>query len=127
MLDFKERTITIDNILLPMRNIDNLQLKPCISRALKLNSSFAQEPESTRNATKQVLEILNAKYDKTDLPSIVKNNCMHLSTPYCNSLLTLLFKLEELFDGMLDLYGNAKSSSINSLTAIGGHDRQLLN
>jgi hypothetical protein len=74
MLDFKERTITIDDILLPMRNINNLQLKPSISRALKLNSSFAQEPASTCNATKCIVEILDAKYDKADLPSIVKNN-----------------------------------------------------
>jgi hypothetical protein len=36
VLDFKERTITIDDILLPMRNINNLQLKPSISRVLKL-------------------------------------------------------------------------------------------
>jgi hypothetical protein len=33
-LDFQERTITIDEILLPMRNIANLQLKPRITRAL---------------------------------------------------------------------------------------------
>ncbi len=101
MLDFKERTITIDDILLPMRNINNLQLKPSISRALKLNSSFAQEPASTRNATKHVMEILDAKYDKADLPSIVKNNCAHLSTSHCNLLLALLLKFEELFNGML--------------------------
>ncbi len=31
--DFKDRSITIDNILLPMRNIANLQLKPSITRA----------------------------------------------------------------------------------------------
>ncbi len=61
VLDFKERTITIDDILLLMRNINNLQLKPSIFRALKLNSSFAQEPESTHNATKRIMEILNAK------------------------------------------------------------------
>jgi hypothetical protein len=72
MLVFKERTITIDAILLPMRNINNLQPKPSISRVLKLNSSFAQEPMRTRNATKQVAEILDAKYYKADLPSIVK-------------------------------------------------------
>ena len=30
VLDFKEKTITLDNILLPMRNINNLQLKPTI-------------------------------------------------------------------------------------------------
>jgi hypothetical protein len=85
VLDFKERTITIDDILLPMRNINNLQLKPSIFRALKLNSSFAEEPTSTRNATTSVVEILDAKYNKADLPSIVKNNCVHLSTSHCNS------------------------------------------
>jgi hypothetical protein len=101
MLDFKERTITIDDILLPMRNINNLQLKPSISRALKLNSSFAQEPASTRHATKRVVEILDAKYDKADLPSIVKKKCAHLSTSHRNLLLVLHLKFEELFDGML--------------------------
>jgi hypothetical protein len=55
VLDFKERTITIDEILLPMRNINNLQLKPSVSRALKLNSSFAQEPASTCNAITRVV------------------------------------------------------------------------
>jgi hypothetical protein len=47
-LDFQEKTITIDDILLPMRNIPNLQLKPRITRALRENSCFAQEPISTR-------------------------------------------------------------------------------
>jgi hypothetical protein len=101
MLDFKEKTITIDETLMPMRNINNLQLKPSVSRALKLNSSYAQEPISTRNTTKRVVEILDAKYDKADLPSSVKNNCVHLSTPHRNSLLALLLKFKELFDGTL--------------------------
>ncbi len=100
-MDFKEKTIINDDILLPMRNINNLQLKPSISRALKLNSSHAQEPESTHNTTKHMLEILDAKYDKADLPSIVNNNLVHLSTPHWNLLLALLLKYEELFDGML--------------------------
>jgi hypothetical protein len=77
-----------------MRNINNLQLKPSISRARKLNSSFAQEPLSTRNATKRIVKILNARYDKADLPSIVKNNCAHLSTPHHNLLLALLLKFK---------------------------------
>jgi hypothetical protein len=101
VLDFKERTITIGEILLPMRNISDLQLKPSISRALKLNSSFAQEPTSTHDTTKHGVEILDAKYDKADLPSIVKNNFAHLSTPHCNLLLAWLLKFEELFDGTL--------------------------
>ncbi len=101
VLDFKEKTITIDDILLPMRNINNLQLKPSISRALRLNSSFAQEPTSTRNAIKRVVEILDAKYDKADLPSIVKNDCAHLSPSHRNLLPVLLLKFKELFNGTL--------------------------
>ncbi len=57
-LDFQERTITIDKILLPMRNITDLQLKPGITRALRENTCFAQEPISTRSKTKRVVEIL---------------------------------------------------------------------
>jgi hypothetical protein len=51
-LDFQEKTISIDKILLPMRNIANLQLKPRITRALRENTCFAQEPISTHRATK---------------------------------------------------------------------------
>ncbi len=39
VLDFKDRSITIDNILLPMRNTANLQLKPSITRALRQTSA----------------------------------------------------------------------------------------
>jgi hypothetical protein len=53
--DFKEKTITIDEVLFPMRNINNLQLKPSISRALKQNTCLAHKPVSTRNATKHVV------------------------------------------------------------------------
>jgi hypothetical protein len=55
VLDFKEKTITIDSILLPMRNIVNLQLKPRITRALRHNTSQAQEPVSTRNDVKSAI------------------------------------------------------------------------
>jgi hypothetical protein len=71
-LDFQEKTTTIDKILLPMRNIINLQLKPRITRALRENTCFAQEPISTQNATKRIVEILDAKYEKADLPAIIR-------------------------------------------------------
>jgi hypothetical protein len=101
VLDFKEKTITIDEILLPMRNINNLQLKRSISRALKSNTSFSKEPASTRGATKHVVEILDAKYAKADLPAIVRDNCKHLNPSERESLLSLLLKFEQLFDGTL--------------------------
>jgi hypothetical protein len=37
-LDIQEKTIMIDQILLPMRNNANLQLKPRITRALRKNT-----------------------------------------------------------------------------------------
>ena len=63
-----------------MRNITYLQLKPSVTRALRHNTCQAQEPVSTRNATKRVIEILDTKYDKANLPAIVRDNCAHLTT-----------------------------------------------
>jgi hypothetical protein len=55
VLDFKEKTMTIDSILLPMRNIVNLQLKPSVTMALRHNTCLAEETVSTRNNTKRVI------------------------------------------------------------------------
>jgi hypothetical protein len=94
--DFKEKTITIDGILLLMRNIVNLQLKPSVTRALRHNTCQAQEPISTQTATKRVIKILDAKYDKADLPAIVKDNCSHLTPLQREKLLSLLLKYESI-------------------------------
>ncbi len=81
VLNFKEKTIQIDKILLPMRNIANLQLKPSITRALRHNTCLAQESISIRSTKKQVVEILDAKYEKADLLAIVRENCSCLKMP----------------------------------------------
>ncbi len=91
VLDFEENTITIDSIIPPMRNIFNLQLKPSVTRALRQNTCLGQEPVSTRNPTKRVVTILDAKYDKADLPAIVRDNSSHLNPSHCKKLLSLLF------------------------------------
>ena len=101
VLDFKEKTITIDNILLPMRNITNLQLKPSVTRALRHNTCQAQEPVSTQNATERVIEILDTKYDKANLPEIVKDTCPHLEPSQQDMLPSLLLNYKSLFDGPL--------------------------
>ncbi len=59
------------------------------------------EPHSTRDATKYVMQILDAKYKKLDLQSIVRDNCKHLSVDWQKQLLQLLKKYESLFDGTL--------------------------
>jgi hypothetical protein len=100
-LDFQERTITIDKIFLPMRNITNLQLNPRITRALRENTCFTQEPISTRSTTRRMVKILDAKYEKADLPAIIRENCSHLTVSDREKLLLVLLKFEPLFDGTL--------------------------
>jgi hypothetical protein len=100
-LDFQERTITIEKILLPMRNITNLQLKPRITRALRENTCFAQEPISTLSTTKRVVENLYAKYEKADLPAIIKENRSHQKALDREKLLSVLLRFESLFNGTL--------------------------
>jgi hypothetical protein len=99
--NFQEQTITIDKILLPMRNIANLQLKPRITRALRENSCFAQEPISIRTKTKHVVNILDSKYEKADLPAIIRENCSHLTASDREKLLSVLLRFKSLFDGTL--------------------------
>ncbi len=98
-LDFQEKTITIDEILFPMRNISNLQLKPRITRALRENTHFAQEPISTRSETKWMVEILDAKYEKADLPAIIRENCAHLKASNREKLLSVQLRFELRFNG----------------------------
>jgi hypothetical protein len=70
------------------------------------------ELKSTQEANKCATRILDAKYNKADLQSIVKNNCKLLSAnqqqSYCSlstnqqkKLLQILMKYELLFDGTL--------------------------
>ncbi len=100
-LDFQEKTITMDKILLPMRKIINLQLKLRITRALRENTCFAQEPISTRCATKRMVKILDTMYEKADLPAIIRENCSHLTASEREKLFSVMLNFKLLFDGTL--------------------------
>jgi hypothetical protein len=84
-----------------MRKIANLQLKPRITRALRENTCFAQEPISTHRKTKHVVEILDAKYEKAGLPAIMRENCSRLKASGRERLLSVLLRFESLFKGTL--------------------------
>jgi hypothetical protein len=62
---------------------------------------FEQELHSTQDATKRVMQILDAKYKKAHLQSIIRDNCKHLHANQQKKLLQLLKKYEMLFDGTL--------------------------
>jgi hypothetical protein len=100
IVDFKDKMITVDEVKLPMQNINYLQ-GSCTLRALKLNLSLAMEPHSIQDAIKHVTWILDTKYQKADLQSIERDNCKHLSTDQQKKLLQLLKKYKSLFDGTL--------------------------
>jgi hypothetical protein len=99
-LNFRDKMITIDEIVLPMRNINNLQ-GSSILRALRYHHSLAMELQSTQDANEHATWILDAKYSKADLQSVVRDNCKLLSANQQKKLLQLLKKYELLFDGTL--------------------------
>jgi hypothetical protein len=100
ILGFEDKMITVDEVKLPMQIINYLQCSSTL-RALMLNHSLAMELHSTQDATKRCMRILDAKYQKADLQSIVRDNCKHLSADQQKKLLQLLKKYELLFDGAL--------------------------
>ncbi len=73
-MDFKAKTIMIDEIMLPMRKIDHLHDASTL-RLLKLNSSLAKELISTKDTNKCAIQRLDTKYSNVDRQSIVSDNC----------------------------------------------------
>jgi hypothetical protein len=100
ILDFEDKMITVDEVKLPMQTINFPQGSSTL-HVLKHNHSLAMEVHSTHNATKCAMRILDTKYKKTDLQSIVRDKCKHLSANQQKKLLELLKKYELLFDSTL--------------------------
>jgi hypothetical protein len=48
-----------------------------------------------------MVKILDAKYEKADLPAIIRENRSHLTASEREKLLSVLFKFKPLFDGTL--------------------------
>jgi hypothetical protein len=60
IMDFKTRSITINEIILPMRNIANLTNKSTVKEAWAISNALAHEPISTALATQCAVKILDA-------------------------------------------------------------------
>jgi hypothetical protein len=102
VLDFQTSQIQIDHISLPMRDIFKLQEKSKIEKAWAVNNRIMRdESESTKELTNRAVKILDAKYEKADLPEIVETQCKHLDAHQWKELLNLLLEFEDLFDGTL--------------------------
>ncbi len=67
VLDFQTKEITIDEIIMPMKDINNLST----SSKWWVNHDMVHELWSTEEATRYAIHILDAKYEKSDLQSVV--------------------------------------------------------
>jgi len=96
-LDFDSHTVSWDNVTIDMKAPDALK-KP-----EDLFATFAQtqEPDPVKDSNKRVTHILDAKYEKADLPAVVDEQCPHLTEAERQALLDLLTEYEDLFDGTL--------------------------
>ena len=92
-----------------MRDANSLT-KSKMERAWAVNISLAHEPSSMQEVTQRVVYILDTKYEKVNLQSVVSTNCTHLSLHDHNMLLELLTEYEELFDGT---HGDWNTESIS--------------
>ena len=75
ILNFHDKTVTIDHIELPMQSLESLGNKTMLNNIYR----EATEPAIPFIATNQVTQILDAKYEKANLPEVVQNNCKHLN------------------------------------------------
>ena len=106
ILNFGTQCITLDQIEMPMQPLERFlritdRLRKSNRSGMKFPPINELEPISTRDARKRTIEILDAKYEKADLPAVVSDNCGHLSPLQQSKLLELLIKFEDLFDGTL--------------------------
>jgi hypothetical protein len=100
VMDFKTKTITINDIILPMRNTKNLTNKSKAQEAWAIRNALAHEPNSTEQSTQRAVKILDANYKKADLQTVV-TDCTQLNSVEKDELLEFLKIFEPLFDGIL--------------------------
>jgi hypothetical protein len=106
---FRDKMITIDETVLPMRDINKLRGSSML-RALRHNHSLAMEPQSIQDATERATRILDAKYTNADLWLVVRDNCKHLKDNQQKKLLQLPIEYELLFNGTL---GDPKTKPVS--------------
>ena len=91
-------SLTLDSIELPMQAFGSFMDLKDLNTTLKEHL----EPKNTIEVTHFAIGILDAKYEKADLPtSIVNERCNHLMIEQRNKLLRLLLTYELLSDGTL--------------------------
>jgi len=100
-ISFKEETITLDHVTIPMKDyhFDDKIPKPTRSE-LKSILSPRDEPKAPQEATDRAIKILDSTYKKADLRKVT-DEASSLNDQEKEQLFKLLWEFEELFDGTL--------------------------
>ena len=64
VLYVRTKGITVNEIILPMQDMNNLSMSSRIEKAWSINHNMVYEPQSTEEATQCAIHILDAKYQK---------------------------------------------------------------
>jgi len=72
---FEQIKIIIDEVILPMRDINSLTTSK-MEKAWAGNNSMARKLSSMQEVTQQVVHILDNKYEKADLQSVVSTTVL---------------------------------------------------
>lgn len=112
-LRFTNHTMVRDDVVVrmkPWKIGPNKDLKDL--SIVEINTMMAQttEPESTRNLTKRMEKILDAKYEKANIDDVV-NKANALNAEQKQKLKQLLMEFEELFDGTLGRWNTTPASA----------------
>ena len=112
ILKFAECTIIIDHheiLMRPLYAFSSLSTRRHVLKKETHNTHHSTmfpgaplDPVAIAEATDRTMGILDASYEKADLPKVIRENCSHLNSSEQAKLLKLLQKYEELFDGTLE-------------------------
>eukprot|EP00984_Skeletonema_dohrnii_P028339 scaffold18299_cov77-Skeletonema_dohrnii-CCMP3373.AAC.1 len=97
VLDFRANEMTIDGQTIPLRHATAFDNKHTVMNIYR----EATEPLATKEETERVTRILDAKYTAADLPTVVEENCSHLTKRQKEALLKVLQSHEGMFKGTL--------------------------
>jgi hypothetical protein len=94
-IKFSDQTLSWQEVTIPMKISDEIN-------GQNINEIVEQCYESTcmNEITQRTMEILDAKYEKADLTNVV-SKCTYLNKKEQTTLLKLLLKYKDLFDGTL--------------------------
>ena len=99
-ISFEHKNISWEGIVIPMRDFNKLRKYKMSKLELKAFISETAEPVVTDQATKRIVRILDANYQKADL-KVVAQQAIHLNPREREMLYDLLIKYQKIFDGRL--------------------------